>query len=97
MELANPLGPGCLLRGFLQGFLAGGRRGITAALPEAQALGSQGMTPAEYRQKFGLPHDYPMVAASYAAQRSALAPRPSDSRAANRTSGGTRRASCPAR
>lgn len=36
-------------------------------------LTSQGMTPAEYRQKFGLPHDYPMVAASYAAQRSALA------------------------
>ncbi|KTS25209.1 MucR family transcriptional regulator [Methylobacterium indicum] len=36
-------------------------------------LTSQGLTPAEYRQKFGLPHDYPMVAASYAAQRSALA------------------------
>ncbi|MGX7708419.1 MucR family transcriptional regulator [Methylobacterium sp. Gmos1] len=36
-------------------------------------LTSQGLTPADYRQKFGLPHDYPMVAASYAAQRSALA------------------------
>ena len=36
-------------------------------------LTSQGMTPAEYRQKFGLPHDYPMVAASYAAARSELA------------------------
>lgn len=36
-------------------------------------LTSQGLTPAEYRQKFGLPPDYPMVAASYAAQRSALA------------------------
>ncbi|GJD50289.1 hypothetical protein OPKNFCMD_3028 [Methylobacterium crusticola] len=36
-------------------------------------LTSQGMTPADYRQKFGLGHDYPMVAASYAAQRSELA------------------------
>jgi predicted transcriptional regulator len=32
-----------------------------------------GMTPDEYRTKWGLPHDYPMVAPSYAAARSALA------------------------
>src|SRR3954447_1347166 len=32
-----------------------------------------GLTPAEYRQKYGLPHDYPMVASSYAASRSELA------------------------
>jgi predicted transcriptional regulator len=32
-----------------------------------------GMTPAEYREKWDLPADYPMVAPSYAAQRSALA------------------------
>ncbi|PSC05954.1 transcriptional regulator [Alsobacter soli] len=32
-----------------------------------------GMTPAEYRTKWGLPKDYPMVAPSYAAARSALA------------------------
>ena len=32
-----------------------------------------GLTSADYRAKFGLPHDYPMVAASYAAQRSELA------------------------
>ena len=32
-----------------------------------------GMTPAEYRAKWGLPSDYPMVAPSYAAARSALA------------------------
>ena len=32
-----------------------------------------GMTPADYRAKWGLPADYPMVAPSYAAQRSALA------------------------
>ena len=33
------------------------------------------MTPAEYRQRWGLPKDYPMVAPAYAAQRSALAKR----------------------
>lgn len=32
-----------------------------------------GMTPDEYRQKWGLPADYPMVAPHYAQQRSALA------------------------
>ena len=36
-------------------------------------LGLLGMTPAEYRVKWGLPHDYPMVAPAYAAQRSELA------------------------
>ena len=34
---------------------------------------SYGMTPDEYRAKWGLPHDYPMVAPGYAATRSALA------------------------
>lgn len=32
-----------------------------------------GLTPDEYREKWGLKPDYPMVAASYAAHRSALA------------------------
>ncbi|TPI64270.1 transcriptional regulator [Mesorhizobium sp. B3-1-3] len=36
-------------------------------------LGLLGMTPDEYRAKWGLAHDYPMVAPNYAAQRSALA------------------------
>lgn len=36
-------------------------------------LAGCGLTPDAYRQKWGLPHDYPMVAASYAAQRSELA------------------------
>ncbi|RWH69480.1 MAG: transcriptional regulator [Mesorhizobium sp.] len=36
-------------------------------------LGLLGMTPDEYRAKWGLARDYPMVASSYAAQRSALA------------------------
>ena len=31
------------------------------------------MTPAEYRQRWGLPGDYPMVAPAYAERRSALA------------------------
>jgi predicted transcriptional regulator len=34
---------------------------------------SYGMTPGEYRAKWNLPADYPMVAPNYAAARSALA------------------------
>lgn len=33
------------------------------------------MTPQEYREKWGLPHDYPMVAPNYAQARSELAKR----------------------
>ena len=36
-------------------------------------LAVHGLTPAAYREKFGLPADYPLVAATYAAKRSALA------------------------
>ena len=32
-----------------------------------------GLTPAQYRQKWNLPSDYPMIAPNYAARRSALA------------------------
>ena len=32
-----------------------------------------GMTPEEYREKWGLPADYPMVSPNYARQRSQLA------------------------
>ncbi len=32
-----------------------------------------GMTPAQYREKWGLPADYPMVAPNYAEKRSRLA------------------------
>lgn len=32
-----------------------------------------GLTPDEYRQKWGLPYDYPMVAPNYAKKRSQLA------------------------
>ncbi len=34
---------------------------------------SYALSPEEYRQKWGLPNDYPMVAPNYAAQRSELA------------------------
>jgi predicted transcriptional regulator len=34
---------------------------------------SYNLTPEEYREKWGLPYDYPMVAPNYAEQRSALA------------------------
>ena len=36
-------------------------------------LTTNGLDPESYRTRFGLPSDYPMVAPSYAAQRSALA------------------------
>lgn len=38
-------------------------------------LGQLGLTPDEYRAKWNLPSDYPMVAPNYAAQRSAMAKR----------------------
>jgi predicted transcriptional regulator len=36
-------------------------------------LRAHGLTPEQYRQKWNLPSNYPMVASNYAAQRSALA------------------------
>ena len=36
-------------------------------------LNKHGLTPEQYKQRFGLPHDYPMVASAYAARRSELA------------------------
>ncbi len=36
-------------------------------------LTGQGLDPRAYRERYGLPADYPMVAPNYAAQRSALA------------------------
>ena len=36
-------------------------------------LTGRGLTPEQYREKWGLARDYPMVAPSYSAQRSALA------------------------
>lgn len=36
-------------------------------------MSAYGMTPNEYRAKWGLPRDYPMVSASYSAKRQAFA------------------------
>ena len=36
-------------------------------------LAGHGLTPAQYREKWHLPSDYPMTAPNYAAQRSAIA------------------------
>lgn len=36
-------------------------------------MSAYGMTPDQYRERWGLPSDYPMVAPSYAKKRSALA------------------------
>jgi len=36
-------------------------------------LGGRGLTPEQYREKWGLPRDYPMVAPNYSAQRSEMA------------------------
>jgi predicted transcriptional regulator len=36
-------------------------------------LSTRGLTPEQYRQKHGLPADYPMVSPSYSARRSELA------------------------
>jgi predicted transcriptional regulator len=36
-------------------------------------LAGRGLTPEQYREKWGLPWDYPMVAPTYSAQRSELA------------------------
>ncbi|KMO42993.1 MucR family transcriptional regulator [Methylobacterium variabile] len=36
-------------------------------------LGTRGLTPEQYRRKWGLPPDYPMVAPSYSARRAEIA------------------------
>lgn len=48
-------------------------------------LTGHGLNPHSYRQRYGLPADYPMVAPDYAAQRSALAKSIGLGRVADRT------------
>jgi predicted transcriptional regulator len=50
-----------------------------------------GMTPEEYRTRWGLPADYPMVAPNYAAQRSRLAKQIGLGRTANNNNARVRR------
>ncbi|GEP05626.1 MucR family transcriptional regulator [Methylobacterium oxalidis] len=59
-------------------------------------LSTHGLDPYSYRQRYGLPNDYPMVAANYAAQRSELAKaiglgRPGAMAEADQASGGRRK------
>jgi len=56
---------------------------------------SYNLTPDQYRQKWGLPPDYPMVAPNYADQRSAFAKKIGLGRAGNRK--GPRHAAVPIR
>ena len=47
--------------------------GLTMKMLKRHLLTVHGLTPDEYREKWGLPDDYPMVAAEYAKLRSSLA------------------------
>jgi predicted transcriptional regulator len=47
--------------------------GLSMKMLKRHLLAVHGMTPEEYREKWGLPADYPMVAAEYAQLRSSLA------------------------
>jgi predicted transcriptional regulator len=47
--------------------------GVTMKMLKRHLVTVHGMTPEDYRAKWGLPHDYPMVAKNYAKLRSALA------------------------
>jgi predicted transcriptional regulator len=47
--------------------------GLKLKMLKRHLKSSYNMTPEEYRQKWGLPRDYPIVAPSYAATRSQLA------------------------
>jgi predicted transcriptional regulator len=52
-------------------------------------LGTLGLTPHQYREKWKLPSDYPMVAPNYAAQRSAMAKKIGLGRKSSARSAGT--------
>jgi predicted transcriptional regulator len=47
--------------------------GVKARTLKRHLLTAHGMTPKDYREKWGLPRDYPMVAPAYSEQRSRLA------------------------
>lgn len=50
-----------------------------------------GLTPAQYRRRWGLPHDYPMIAPSYARNRSGVAKATGLGRRASSTESGRSR------
>ena len=53
--------------------IIGGQPRQLRVVLDTQRLAAYGLTPDEYRTKWGLPADYPMVAPNYAAQRSDFA------------------------
>jgi len=53
-------------------------------------MSTYGLTPAEYRVKWGLPRDYPMVAPNYAATRSQLAKKIGLGRSTGKAAGGAK-------
>ena len=57
----------------LYGFLVCLEDGKKLKMLKRHLKTSYNMTPEEYRQKWNLPRDYPMVAPNYAKQRSDLA------------------------
>ncbi len=59
-------------------------------------LNTRGMSPDEYRSKWGLAKDYPMVAANYSAQRSSLAKTLGLGRGGRSNGGATDAAEAPA-
>ena len=60
-------------RSITQGYLISLEDGQKFKSLKRHLMASYGMTPDDYRTKWGLPKDYPMVAPSYASRRSALA------------------------
>jgi predicted transcriptional regulator len=60
-------------------------------------LAGKGLTPQQYREKWGLPRDYPMVAPSYAEQRSQLAKKMGLGRKAAMPAAGKKKGGRPAR
>jgi predicted transcriptional regulator len=54
-------------------------------------MAKHGLTPEDYRRKWGLPADYPMVAPNYSAERAAVAKRTGLGRTKPRAAGRSRR------
>jgi MucR family transcriptional regulator, transcriptional regulator of exopolysaccharide biosynthesis len=70
----EPLKPAVPIKRSIQGdFIICLEDGLKFKSLKRHLRSAYGMTPEEYRSRWGLPHDYPMVAPNYAAHRSKLA------------------------
>jgi len=72
-EEAAPVPPVSIRRSIQPDYLICLEDGKKLKMLKRHLSAAYGMTPEQYRAKWGLPHDYPMVAPRYAAERSALA------------------------